>query len=257
MRFKSRKCVKIRLRPGFWGSLQRSPDPLVGFRGGVGKGRETKEGGKGRKGGREGKEGQTGSEQKFWLWPCDPLPLPLGFVMELLCSKTIYFLWQWYDITITSAGDSSLSVLVTSIMSKSCQSSDTRLVLLFQLLLHELLHVVSLNMWHKCNEKPKYLSWLMEVESVYQHCRLSIYLTKVSNYQHFEFVPGSPWEHAVSKSLTQKGCSLEVGWYGSPHNHHSISNLFWQHTVPSQEHCRPSVLDSWLGDRKGIWHSGL
>jgi len=29
---------------------------------------------------------------------------------------------------------------------------------------------------------------------------------------------------------------------------------WWQHAVPSQEHCHPSVLwCCWLGDRKGIW----
>jgi len=61
------KMHKIRFPPGLRprprsGSLQRSPDPLAGFKGPTSKGREKEEGGEGR--GRKGKEREGGREGK-------------------------------------------------------------------------------------------------------------------------------------------------------------------------------------------------
>jgi len=63
MRFASIQCSKMRLRePGpRWGSLQRSPDPLAGFKGPTSKGREGEGTGAGEGGeGRERGEGGQG-----------------------------------------------------------------------------------------------------------------------------------------------------------------------------------------------------
>ena len=62
--FKSCKCIKIRLRPGFrpgprWGSLQRSPDPSCIWGGEVMEGMEERKG-KGRDGGRGEGRGEKG-----------------------------------------------------------------------------------------------------------------------------------------------------------------------------------------------------
>ena len=58
------KCTKNRFRLGLrprprWGSLERSPDPLAGFKGSTSKGKE----GRGRRGG-EGREGRRREEGK-------------------------------------------------------------------------------------------------------------------------------------------------------------------------------------------------
>jgi len=41
------------------------------------------------------------------------------------------------------------------------------------------------------------------------------------------------WKHAVSKSGTflflHEGCSLKAREQGSPHNHHTVRSLAWQH----------------------------
>jgi len=58
---------RLRLRPRpRWGSLQRSPDPLAGFKGSTSKGKGEQERGKegGRKGREEGKREGKGKERK-------------------------------------------------------------------------------------------------------------------------------------------------------------------------------------------------
>ena len=57
-RFRVWLCPRIR-----WGSLQRSPDPLAGFKGHTSKGRGHRKGGEGRERGRQGR-GKRGGEGK-------------------------------------------------------------------------------------------------------------------------------------------------------------------------------------------------
>ena len=73
MCFLSRKCAKMRWRPGLrpgprWGSLQRFPDPLAGLRGPTSKGRGSE-----RRGGERGKGGEgTGGKGEGMGGKCPP-----------------------------------------------------------------------------------------------------------------------------------------------------------------------------------------
>ena len=95
---------EMRLRPGpRWGSLQRSPDLLAGFKGPTSKGRggEAREGGMGGREGRgekgkgrggkgrkeEGREGSEGGLTPTFLYP----PLPLHKVHTITNRENFYF----------------------------------------------------------------------------------------------------------------------------------------------------------------------
>ena len=59
--------------------------------------------------------------------------------------------------------------------------------------------------------------------------------------------------NSATVSVSQDRCSIEARRQGA-YAIISVSDPSWQHAVPSQEQCHPSML--WhccLGDRKGIW----